>query len=60
MDALWTSTDWGWVLLFLALVGAWVVLRFLLRLTVKVFFVGCSTLFVLALIVFVLRLLGVM
>ncbi len=50
------QTPWAmWVVLFLALIGAWVLLRFLLRLTLKVFFVGCSTLAVLALILFLMR-----
>lgn len=46
-----------WVMLFLALVGAWVLLRFLLKLTFKVFFTGCSALVVLAVLVALLRLL---
>ena len=45
-----------WVVLFLALIGAWVLLRFLLRLTFKVFFTGCSVLVVLAVLVAILRL----
>ncbi len=47
--------DISWVILFLALIGAWVVVRTVLRLTLRVFFMGCSALLVLAVVVVVLR-----
>lgn len=52
--------DASWVVLFLALIGAWVVLRTLLRLTMRVFFMGCSALFVLAVVVLLLRVFNVL
>lgn len=54
------AQDWNWVILFLALIGAWVLLRLVFRLTVKIFFIGCSTLLVLAILVFVLRFIHVL
>ncbi len=55
LKGLLTGQDWNWILLFLALIGAWVLLRMVLKLTVKIFFIGCSTLLVLAILVFILR-----
>jgi hypothetical protein len=47
-------------LLLLALVIAWILLRFILRLTMKIFSCGCSLIVLLGILLLILRLSGIL